>query len=97
MTDRITPDDDGLGYEIKLAGHLGGQWSTWFGGLTITHEEEGTTTLRGPVADQAQLHGLLARVRDLGTSLISVSQVDNRNSGFQERHQSPSSSLSKQE
>lgn len=59
-------------YEIRLAGHLDDHWSTWFGGLTVVHEDDGTTTLRAAVADQAELHGVLAKVRDLGATLISV-------------------------
>jgi hypothetical protein len=59
-------------YEIRLGGHLDDHWSAWLDGLTITREADGTTTLRGDVADQAQLHGLLAKVRDLGAPLISL-------------------------
>jgi GTPase len=59
-------------YELRINGHLDQHWSTWFGALTLTHEDDGTTTLRGPVTDQAELHGLLAKVRDLGAGLISV-------------------------
>lgn len=59
-------------YEIRVAGHLDQHWSTWFAGLAIVHEDDGTTTLRGAVTDQAELHGLLAKVRDLGANLISV-------------------------
>ena len=59
-------------YEFRIAGHLDERWSAWLGGLTVTPEDDGTTTLRGPVTDQAELHGLLAKVRDLGTTLISV-------------------------
>jgi len=62
-------------YEIRLAGHLSPQWADWFEGLTITLEEDGNTLLTGPVADQAALHGLLKKVRDLGLSLLSVNQV----------------------
>ena len=63
-------------YEIRLKGHLDDQWSDWFGGLTITLEEDGNTLLTGPVVDQAALHGLLKKVRDLGLSLVSVSPVE---------------------
>jgi hypothetical protein len=59
-------------YELRIDGHLAQHWSTWFGGLVIIHEDDGTTTLRGEVTDQSQLHGLLAKVRDLGATLISV-------------------------
>jgi hypothetical protein len=59
-------------YEIKMKGHLGRQWTDWFEGLTITLEENGETLVTGPVADQAALHGLLKKVRDLGMPLVSV-------------------------
>lgn len=62
-------------YEIRLMGHLDSQWTDWFGGLTITLEENGTTLLTGPVIDQAALHGLLKKVRDLGMPLLSVCPV----------------------
>jgi hypothetical protein len=62
-------------YEIRLKGHLDAQWMTWFDGLTITLEENGDTLLSGPVADQAVLHGLLKKVRDLGMPLVSVVQI----------------------
>lgn len=76
MTDGNTTSDEGPCYEISLAGHFDEHWSTWFGGLAITHEDDATTTLRGVVADQAALHGLLAKVRDLGAILISLTPVD---------------------
>jgi hypothetical protein len=63
-------------YELRIEGHLDEHWSAWFGGLTLIREHDGTTTLRGPVTDQAELHGLLAKVRDLGTTLISVKTID---------------------
>jgi len=59
-------------YELRVEGHLDEHWSAWFGGLTLTREDDGTTTLQGAVADQAELHGLLAKIRDLGTPLLSV-------------------------
>jgi hypothetical protein len=65
-----------LHYELRIEGHLDEYWSIWFGGLTLTREDDGTTTLRGAVADQAELHGLLAKVRDLGATLISVKTLD---------------------
>ena len=68
-------------YQIRLKGHLDSQWTDWFEGLTITLEEDGDTLLTGPVVDQAALHGLLKRVRDLGIPLLSVSQVQ-----FNESH-----------
>lgn len=62
-------------YQIRLKGHLGRQWTDWFGGLTITPQANGDTLLTGPVADQAALHGLLRKVRDLGLPLVEVIQV----------------------
>jgi hypothetical protein len=62
-------------YEIRLKGHLDDRWSDWFGGLTITLEEDGDTLLTGPVIDQAMLYGLLKKVRDIGLPLVSVSPV----------------------
>ena len=65
-----------VGYELRIDGHLDPHWSAWFGGLTLIREDDGTTALRGVVADQAELHGLLAKVRDLGMTLISVQAID---------------------
>ena len=62
-------------YQIRIKGHLGQQWTEWFEGLTITLEDNGDTLLTGPVVDQAALHGLLKKVRDLGMPLISVDPV----------------------
>jgi hypothetical protein len=62
-------------YEIRLGGHLDPRWAAWFDGLTLTDETDGTTALRGTVLDQAALHGLLQRVRDVGLPLISVIQL----------------------
>ena len=63
-------------YQIRINGHLGSQWTDWFEGLTITLEENGDTLLTGPVIDQAALHGLLKKVRDLGMPLVLVSPVE---------------------
>ena len=70
------PPDAGAAYELRIGGHLDQHWSAWFGGFTITHNPDGTSTLRGTVADQSQLHGLLAKVRDLALSLISVTPLE---------------------
>jgi hypothetical protein len=63
-------------YEIRLKGRLDSRWAAWFDGLTITHENDGTTTIHGPIVDQAALHGVLQKVRDLGLPLVSVTQVE---------------------
>jgi hypothetical protein len=61
--------------EIRLLGHLDARWSAWFDGLTLTNETGGTTLIHGPVVDQAALHGLLQKVRDVGLPLVSVQHV----------------------
>ncbi len=65
-----------LVYQIRVEGYLGQQWMDWFDGLTITLEEDGDTLLTGLVVDQAALHGLLKKVRDLGLLLVSVNPVE---------------------
>ena len=62
-------------YEIRLRGHLDSRWEAWFDGLCLSIESDGTTIIGGPVVDQAALHGLLQKVRDLGLPLVSVTQV----------------------
>ena len=62
-------------YEIRVKGHLDTRWAAWFDGLTVAHGSDGTTIIHGPVADQAALHGLLQKIRDLGLPLISVNHV----------------------
>src|SRR6266702_4848282 len=65
-----------LVYQIRIQGQLGREWTDWFDGLTIRLTDNGETLLTGPVVDQAALHGLLRKVRDLGVSLLSVSRVE---------------------
>lgn len=61
-------------YEIRVDGHLGSRWAAWFDGLNLTAEDDGTTVMRGAVVDQAALHGLLAKLRDLGIPLVSLTE-----------------------
>lgn len=63
-------------YEIRVEGHLDPTWGDWFPGLAVTPDENGDTRLTGPVVDQAALHGLLRRVRDLGVPLLSINRVE---------------------
>jgi hypothetical protein len=63
-------------YEIRLKGHLDARWAAWFDELSLTHESDGTTVIHGPVVDQAALHGLLQKVRDVGLPLVSVMHVE---------------------
>jgi hypothetical protein len=90
MTATHAPTDDrheaGL-YDIRIKGHLDGRWSDWFDGLSFTHASDGTTIIHGPVADQAALHGLLARVRDLGLQLISVTHSEPEYLKKEDRHE----------
>ena len=71
-------------YEIRLKGHLDGRWANWFEGMTITLEEDGNTLLAGPVIDQAALHGLLKKVRDLGLPLLAVNSIEPDTKEFRE-------------
>jgi hypothetical protein len=75
---RIPKTDPGqtMVYQIRIKGHLGSQWTDWFEGLTITLEDNGDTLLTGTVVDQAALHGLLKKVRDLGMPLVSVNPLE---------------------
>jgi len=63
-------------YEIRIKGRLEPRWAAWFDGLTLTHEGDGTTVIQGPVVDQAALHGLLQKVRDVGLPLVSVTRIE---------------------
>jgi hypothetical protein len=71
-----TDPNEPMTYQIRIKGHLDGQWTDWFEGLTITLEDNGDTLLTGLVIDQAALHGLLKKVRDLGMPLVSVNCVE---------------------
>jgi hypothetical protein len=68
--------DQPVVYEIRIRGHLGSQWADWFGGFTLAPQDNGDTLLTGLVVDQAALHGLLKKVRDLGVPLISLGRVE---------------------
>jgi hypothetical protein len=70
-----TNPDQSMVYQIRVRSHLNSDWTDWFGGLTITLEENGDTLLTGTVIDQPALHGLLKKVRDLGMTLVSVNPV----------------------
>ena len=74
LTNRQPGDDDAPAprYEIRVKGHLGSRWASWFDGMNLTAEDDGTTVIQGPVVDQAALHGLLQSLRDLGITLLSL-------------------------
>ena len=79
MSNKLNPKtdpDQPMVYQIKVEGHLGHQWTDWFDGLTLALEDNGNTLLTGPVVDQAALHGLLKKVRDLGIPLLAVIRVE---------------------
>jgi hypothetical protein len=77
MSAMSTGQDPASGrYEIRVKGHLESRWAVWLDGMTLTHEADGTTSIHGPVIDQAALHGVLHRLRDTGLPLISVTQLD---------------------
>ena len=79
MSNTLNPQTDPnqpVVYQIRIKGHLGRKWKDWFEGMTITLEDNGDTLITGPVVDQAALHGLVKKVRDLGLPLISVNHVD---------------------
>jgi hypothetical protein len=88
-----SPDDQHTSerYEIRIKGHLDARWSTWFDGLSLSSEADGTTIIHGTVIDQAALHGLLRKVRDLGLTLLSVMHVepDERDVRAAERRKPP--------
>jgi hypothetical protein len=77
MSDTSAGSRHGAGrYEIRIKGHLDGRWASWFDGLSLTNDSDGTTVISGSVVDQAGLHGLLQKVRDLGLPLVSVTPLD---------------------
>ena len=79
MSNELNPKpdpDQPIVYQIRIKGHLGSGWTDWFGGMAVTLEDNGETLLTGPVVDQAALHGLLRKARDLGMPLISAIRVN---------------------
>ncbi|MFN2226032.1 MAG: hypothetical protein ACK2UY_06985 [Anaerolineae bacterium] len=72
-------------YEIRIESHIGDSWSPWFEGMTIRHEESGETVLSGPLADEAALHGVLAKIRDLGLPLVEVKRLPTAPAATQEK------------
>jgi hypothetical protein len=74
MSETLSANEAGR-YEIRIKGHLDARWAAWFDGLDLTNSSDGTTVIRGVVADQSALHGLLQKVRDVGLPLMSVTQV----------------------
>jgi hypothetical protein len=83
MSAMSTGQDRGSGrYEIRVKGHLEPRWVAWFDGMTLTNEGDGTTSIHGPVIDQAALHGVLHRLRDTGLPLISVRQLGPSDNSF---------------
>jgi len=75
-TTTTAPTSTSNAYELRVAGHLDDHWTTWLDDLTLARHDDGTTVMTGPIADQSQLHGLLARIRDLGIPLLSLSTLD---------------------
>ena len=80
QADDSTKHATSLQYDIRVKGHLDARWAAWFDGMSLTNEIGGTTVINGPVVDQAALHGLLQKLRDIGMPLVSVTQV-NRDQG----------------
>ncbi len=74
MSEHSTGSLEAGPYEIRLQGHLEPRWAVWFDGLRLTHESDGTTVISGPVVDQAALHGLLQKLRDVGMPLVSITR-----------------------
>ena len=86
QNNQYTSPDQLTVYQIRVRGHLGPQWADWFGGLAISYAENGDTLLTGPVVDQAALHALLKKVRDLGLTLLAINPVDPRQEGSAGAH-----------
>lgn len=88
----LVADETGIHYEIKVKGQLAEHWSAWLGSLRITHDAQGNSFLTGVVPDQAALHGILAQIRDLGLTLISLTPqsvgVEAKEGTNEERHHS---------
>ena len=78
--DREIGPDQPMVYQIRLKGQLDARWTGWFGGMAVALTEDGDTLLTGPVADQAALHGLLRKVRDIGMPLVSVNEIHHHQS-----------------
>jgi uncharacterized pyridoxamine 5'-phosphate oxidase family protein len=78
-------------YEVRVEGHIGDSWSSWFEGLALRREDNGETVLRGTIVDQAALHGVLIRIRDLGLPLVSVHRVEGHGSGGRHTSELPDS------
>jgi hypothetical protein len=77
MNENPSGDHHGPGlYEIRLKGHIDARWAAWFDGLDLSHAADGSTVIHGPVIDQAALHGLLQKVRDIGVPLLSVTRIE---------------------
>ena len=76
-------------YEIRLQGYLDQRWSAWFDGLTISYESDGSTLLRGTLVDEAALHGVLIKVRDLALPLLAVNRVAGRRAGLESHEAKP--------
>jgi len=84
--DSATPPNQAPLYQIRLKGYLGSEWADWFGGMAVDLTEDGDTLLTGPVADQAALHGILKKVRDLGLPLLAVQCVAATDKGAHPSH-----------
>jgi len=84
-------------YEIRIQGHLDSRWTGWFDGLSLTHSSDGTTVIRGPVVDQAALHGLLQKVRDIGLPLVSVTHVGREQANEPDVEATPITNRAKEE